>query len=129
MFWNLQKRKWRKFQILGAVELQLSWQKNGTVPRVPKKTSLKTGQNYMQFLNHGLRRSSINLSYQCKQPERKEYHLHSCLISNTCELELRANLASALALERSTSSRKKGKASLGGRKQHDQVYLTKEKYH
>ena len=35
-------------------------------------------------------------------------------------------MASALALERSTSSRKKGKASLGGKKQHDQVYLTRE---
>lgn len=58
-----------------AVELQLSWQKNGTVPRVIRRPVFKTGQNYMQFLNHGLRRSSINLSYQCKQPERKEYHL------------------------------------------------------
>lgn len=44
--------------------------------------------------------------------------LIAILVVLTCELELSANLASALALERSIRRRKNGKASLGKKQTH-----------
>lgn len=64
---------------------------------------------------------SINVN---KPKKRNTINIHVFKIILTCELELRANFARALALERSIKRRKKGKASLEKKNQDDQVHLT-----